>query len=108
MGFDLYRHRAAPACAAPPRAAVPLAQDANVWQFTPFDRRHLRAESVRATLMMIDSQQKISVTAAAFTCAAAAARNCSDPLGRPEDVAHMLLFTAFEFGSIGLELRSFC
>lgn len=73
-------------------------------QFTPCDRRHLRAESVRATLMMIDSQQKISVTAAVFTFAAATARHWRNPRGfegirRLEDVVYVLYFTAFQFQS---------
>lgn len=112
MGFDLYRHRAAPACAAQPRAPVRLAQDANVRQFTPCDRRHSRAESVRATLMMIDSQQKISVKAAVFTFAAATARLCRNSSGLEgfgclEDVVvYMLLFTAFQFQSTEFEVHS--
>lgn len=93
MGFDLYRHRATAACAAPPPGPVPLAQDADMR-----DRHHLRAESVRATLMMIDSQQKISVTAAVFTFTAATARHRRNPRGFG-GIGHMevvvFLFTTF-------------
>lgn len=100
MGFDLYCHRAAAACAAPPPGPVPLAQDADMRQFTPCDRHHLRAESVRATLMMIDSQQKISVTAAVFTFTAATARHHRNPRGF-DGIGHMevvvFLFTTFQF-----------
>lgn len=104
MGFDLYRHRAAPACGAPPRAPVRLAQDANVRQFTPCDRSHLRAESVSATLMMIDSQQKISVKATYSRLQRRKARLCGnlrgfEGIGHLEDVVYMLLFIDYQFRS---------